>query len=441
MAKPYFDEETERVSPAALAEWQFHRLRETVERAYAESRFYRALYEEGGVTPAEIQSLPDVQNLPFLDAESLRDAYPHGLIAAPRRQLRDVYLASGQGGRNNLVFATKKDHRLWGHLVARTLWMQGLRDGDILLNAQPGGLSGAVDAIHLGVQCLGALAVSVSDEPIDHQIDALFETGASAVATSGSHALALLARAEERGIDMARRSSRLRLVALSQDADTAEAESRIQDGLGIPVLTHYSRSELLPACLASQCSEKAGLHVWGDGFLVECVDPRTGDWTPPGKAGEIVWTALQSDGCAVIRFRSGDVSSLLPPDPCLCGRTHPRLGPILGRLADAVSVSGILLFPHQVEAVLRGFPEFGGAFHLKVERPRALDRFTIQAELVEPDMASDRTLTRRLIADISGAVQAATRVSPLVELLPPGGLAALDAARPAARRRRARAEG
>jgi phenylacetate-CoA ligase len=413
--RPYFDEANETLEAGALRALQFERLQAVVAHAHAHSAAYRDLCAATGVAPGDLRTLDDLRRLPFLEKTMLRDTYPAGLRTCGLDQIIEVHSTSGTTGKPTPIWATRADMDAWARRNARSMWMIGLRPGDLLQNCFGYGLPTSV-GLQYGAQHAGIGVVPAGIGRHELLIDLIVDLGVTALCTTPSYGLFLADKAKERGIDLAR-DSRLRVGLFGAEPWPESGRDRLSSALGVDAFNEYGMGEFLGPGMACECPAKNGMHVWSDHLLVECVDPETLEPVGEGEKGELVWTSLTSDSMAMIRYRSHDISSLTWA-PCPCGRTHPRIGRITGRSDDALSIGGLIVFPSQIEEVLVRFDEFANNFCMVVELVDNLDRLTLQVEVRDLATLTDEgreTLAKRIAA----GAKAAVGVTPRVDLFDP----------------------
>jgi phenylacetate-CoA ligase len=414
----YFEPELETLAPDALRALQLERLKLVVARAYERSGVYRRLCDDTSVSPGDIRSHDDLRRLPILDKATLRDVYPDGLRTCGLGDVIEVHSTSGTTGKPTAVWASGNDMDAWAARNARSMWMVGLRPGDLLQNCFAYGLATSI-GLQYGAQRAGIGVVPAGIGRHELLIDLIVDLGVTAICTTPSYALFLAEKAREREIDLAR-DAQLRVGLFGAEPWPESGRDRLTAALGVDPFNEYGMGEFLGPGMACECGEKSGMHVWSDHLIVECVDPETCEPVGDGETGELVWTSLTSDAMAMIRYRSHDISSLTW-EPCGCGRTHPRIGRITGRSDDALSVGGLVVFPSQIEEVLLRFEETGSNFCLVVENVDNLDRLTLQVEIRELGEMTDEVregLARRILAQTKTTVG----VSPRVELHEPFSL-------------------
>jgi phenylacetate-CoA ligase len=416
--REYFDPWAETLEPDDLQELQLGRLKTVVTHSYSCSPAYRALCEEAGVEPADIESLDDIRRLPFIDKHTLRDNYPDKLRTCGLDTIIEVHSTSGTTGKPTPIWASRRDMDLWFERNARTIWMIGLRPGDLLQNMFGYGLPTSI-GLQYGAQHAGVGVVPAGIGRQELLIDLMVDLGVTAICTTPSYGLYLAEKALERGIDLSR-DTRLRIGLFGAEPWPETGRERLASALGVEVFNEYGMGEFLGPGMAAECPIRQGMHVWSDHIYVECIDPVTLEPVGDGEPGELVWTSLTSDSTAMIRYRSHDISSLTY-EPCACGRSHPRIGRITGRSDDAVSVGGLVVFPSQIEEVLLKFDEFGSNFCMVIENSDNLDRLTVQVEACGLGEMSDE-VQAGLAKSIATGVKTSVGVTPKVELHAPHAL-------------------
>ena len=272
--RTYFDSRAETLDVRALRELQLERLKSRVSTAYERSAAYRDLCRAAGVEPRHITALEDVRKLPFLEKQTAREAYPHGLMTCERNEVLEVHTTSGTTGKPIPIFATRHDMDEWASLNARSLWMVGLRPGDLLQNCFSYGLATGI-GFHYGAQKMGVGVVPAGIGRYELQIDLIVDLGVTAIVTTPSYGLYLADRARERGVDLARDSS-LRVGLFGAEPWPESGRRRLESCLGVEAFNEFGMGEFLGPGMACECPERDGMHVWSDSFLVECIDPRDG---------------------------------------------------------------------------------------------------------------------------------------------------------------------
>lgn len=423
--RTYFNEELETLPRARLKALQLQRLKSLVEQAYTQNAFYRRLYDEARVRPQDIRSLEDIQKLPFLEKKTVRTAYPYGLMLRGHGGAGgalQVHATSGTTGKSVPVFATKKDIEYWSELNARELWMTGLRPGDTLMNCYGYGLATGGFGFHYGAMAMDVMAIPMGSDARQYHrlIEFIVDFDVTAMCMTPSVGLYLGAKAQELGVNFA--DTHLKIGLFGAEPWPWETRKKLEQLFNITAYDEYGLTECLGPGMSCECEVRDGMHTWADAFLVECIDPGTGEWVEEGKEGELVWTWLTADGTAIIRYRSRDLSRLWWEERCLCGRTHPKIAAIKGRTDDAVSIRGLIVFPSQVEAALIRFPETGANFRIIVDKRNGLDTFDLKVEVRDSDLLLDPECCNALTREMAEAVKAITGNTPKIELVTPDSL-------------------
>jgi phenylacetate-CoA ligase len=423
-ARRYYQPDIETMPVEKLKAQQLERLKKIVDYAYRSSAFYRRHFDRAGFKPGDITRLEDIRKIPFLEKKTVREGYPDGLVCAPKSELRELHSTSGTTGKPVLQIATLDDLHFWGDLNARELWMVGLRPGDSILNAYGYGLPTGGFGFHYGAMKVGMLAIPTSSGQADRQIDLLVDLKVTAFCMTPSFALYVGQKAADRGIDM--RKAAVKIGLFGAEPWPWSTRMKIEELFGITAYDEFGMTEFLGPGMTCECEvrdRQYGMHYWADAFLCECINPETGEWMDDGRDGELVWTALNFEGTPFIRYRSRDLSAVTWK-ACACGRTHPRIAAIKGRSDDAVSISGFIVFPSQIEEALLKFPEMGANFRIYVDTDqRGMDHFTLKVELKSADLLKDQRLVADLAERMRGSVQGITGVNPkAVELIGPDQL-------------------
>jgi len=411
-----------------LAALQRDRLRDLVARVYARVPFYREAFDRAGVRPEQVRTLDDLRRLPFTRKADLRDHYPFGLFAVPLEQVVRVHASSGTTGKPTVVGYTRADLGVWAEVCARCLAASGARPGDVFHNAYGYGLFTGGLGMHYGAELMGLVVVPVSGGNTERQVLLLQDFRPRVIACTPSYMLTLAEAAAARGIDP--RSLDLRAAVLGAEPWTEAMRRQIERALPVKAVNIYGLSEVIGPGVSNECVEaQRGSHVFEDHFLVEAVDPRSGEPVAAGEVGELVFTTLTKEALPVIRYRSGDLASL-DPSPCACGRTHLRMSLVVGRTDDMLIIRGINVFPSQVEAVVVQFAELSPHYQLVVARERTLDSLEVRVEAAPEAAASLGVLDRggpapalaALRDRIADRLRGVLGIAAQVTLLAPGSL-------------------
>ncbi|KOV10602.1 phenylacetate--CoA ligase [Streptomyces sp. XY511] len=411
-AQAGFHDEGERLSRDELAALQLTRLRATLHRVYERVPFYRQAFDKAGVHPDDCRSLADLSLFPLTTKADLRDQYPFGMFAVPRSEVRRIHASSGTTGRPTVVGYTDGDLSTWSDVVARSIRAAGGRPGQIVHIAYGYGLFTGGLGAHYGAERLGCTVVPASGGMTDRQVRLIEDFRPEVIMVTPSYMLTLLDEMERQGIDP--RSTSLRTGIFGAEPWTEEMRREIEERLGMDAVDIYGLSEVIGPGVAQECVEtKDGLHIWEDHFYPEVVDPLTGAVLPEGELGELVFTSLTKEAMPVVRYRTRDLTRLLP------GTARPafrRMEKITGRSDDMIILRGVNLYPTQVEEILLRTPGLAPHFQLKLAREGRMDTLTVR---VEARRDADAALREAAAADVVQAVKAGIGVSVRVEVVDP----------------------
>ncbi|PSQ53557.1 phenylacetate--CoA ligase [Halobacteriales archaeon SW_8_65_20] len=363
----------------SLRALQAERLRETVEHAYENVEFYRTALDDAGVSPSDISSVDDVQQLPMTTKEDFRDEYPDGLFAVSDDEIRRIHASSGTTGKPKIVGYTDDDLSSWSEVVARSLAASGVEAGDTVQNAYGYGLFTGGLGLHYGIEELDATVIPIGGGQTQRQIEMLQDLDSDVLSCTPSYALYVAETAEEMGIDPAELA--LSTVIFGAEPCTEPMRAEIEERLDVTGIDIYGLSEVIGPGVSNECHEaQDGLHVWEDHFLPEVVDPATGDPLPEGEEGELVLTSLTKEAVPVLRYRTGDLTTL-NYERCDCGRTMVRMDNVTGRTDDLLIVRGVNLYPSEIESVVLELEEVAPYYRIDLDREDELDRMTLSVEL------------------------------------------------------------
>jgi len=415
-----FNEEFETLPREALEALQLKRLQQVAERVYHTVGFYKKAFDEAGVYPDDIKRLDDIKKLPFTTKQDLRDNYPFGLFSVPMSNIVRLHASSGTTGKATVVGYTRRDIETWSRLMARSFVAAGLTKNDIIHNAYGYGLFTGGLGAHYGAEMLGASVIPMSGGNTKRQLMILQDFGPTAICCTPSYVLYLAEQGEEMGIDM--KSLKLRVGILGAEPWSEGMRDEIEDRLGIKALNIYGLSEVMGPGVSMECVEgRNGLHVFEDHFIVETINPETGETVPNGEEGELVFTALTKEAFPLIRYRTGDMSRLMK-EPCRCGRTLARMARISGRSDDMLIIRGVNVFPSQIENILLGIEGLEPHYELIVDRDGKLDTLEIRVEVSETSFSDEVRTLQKLERRISKDVKDYLGVSAAVKLVEPKSL-------------------
>ena len=379
----YFNPEVECASREQITAWQNERLAAQVKRVYENVPYYREKMDKAGVKPEDIHGIEDLHLLPTMTKDDLRDQYPDGLLAVPRSECVRIHSTSGTTGRRVVVFYTQNDLDLWEECCARALAAAGATKDDVVQVCYGYGLFTGGAGLHGGSHKLGSLTLPMSSGNTDRQLQFMTDLGTTVLGCTPSYAAYLAESIKERGI---RDQIKLKAGIFGAEAWTEEMRRDIEEGLGIKAYDIYGLTEMSGPGVAFECSAQSGMHVNEDHFIVETINPETGELVPHGQKGELVFTSITKEAFPLIRYRTKDIG-VLNDEPCSCGRTHVRMSKPMGRSDDMLIVKGVNVFPSQIETVLMnsGYP---ANYQIVVTREGSSDRIEVQVEMT-PEMFSD----------------------------------------------------
>ncbi len=374
------------VPSALLAELQFSRLKNIVARAYDRVPLFRSRMSDRDLTPDSITSLADLSLLPFTTKTDLRDTYPFGLFASPMEEIVRLHASSGTTGKPIVVAYTQQDVDVWTSVMMRSFAACGLHHGDIIQNAYGYGLFTGGLGAHYGAEGLGATVIPISGGNTDRQIMVMKDFGVTAICCTPSYFLHMIERAAEMDIDI--RDLPLRVGVFGAEPWTPSMRKRIETLSGIRAIDIYGLSEIIGPGVAIECPEQDGLHIFEDHFYPEIIDPETGAVLPDGEEGELVLTTLSKHAMPMIRYRTRDITALLP-GRCPCGRSLRRMRRIGRRSDDMLIIRGVNVFPSQVEAALLDVEGTLPHYQIVLTRMHGLDQMEVLVE-VTPETFSDK---------------------------------------------------
>ena len=369
-----------------LEEVQLRRLKAVVSRAYEKVALFRERLQARGLTPVSIERLEDIAKLPFTVKADLRDTYPFGLFASPMGDVVRLHASSGTTGKPIVVAYTREDVDVWSEVMARTFAACGLHRGDVLQNAFGYGLFTGGLGAHYGAETLGATVIPISGGNTDRQIMVMRDFGVTALCATPSYFLHVIERAGELGVDM--KALPLRVGVFGAEPWSSAMRERIEADAGIKAFDIYGLSEIIGPGVASECSAQDGLHVFEDHFYPEIIDPETGESLPDGSEGELVLTTLSKKAMPMIRYRTRDITSIVP-ERCSCGRTLRRIRRIGRRSDDMFIIRGVNVYPSQIEAALLAVEGTLPHYQIILTREQGLDQITVEVE-VTSEVFSDK---------------------------------------------------
>jgi phenylacetate-CoA ligase len=416
-----WNDEFETLPREALESLQLKRLKNIVERVYSTVPFYRRSFDEKGVRPDQIRSLDDLRRLPFTLKQDMRDSYPYGLFSVPLDQIVRIHASSGTTGKPTVVGYTRRDIDNWAEMMARCFAAAGAHRGDVIHNAYGYGLFTGGLGAHYGAERLGASVIPMSGGNTKKQILIMHDFGSSVITCTPSYSLYLAEAIREEGLDI--NDFKLRIGIFGAEPWSESMRNEIEAKLHIKAIDIYGLSEIMGPGVAIECVEaQHGLHVWEDHFIPEIINPVSGEPLPIGETGELVITTLTKEGIPLIRYRTRDITRIIP-EPCICGRTHLRLARMSGRSDDMLIIRGVNVFPSQIESVLFNIKGVEPHYQLIVDREGTLDTLEVQVEVDEKTFSDEVKMLQTLTARIQKEIKDLLGITCQVKLVEPKTIA------------------
>ena len=409
----YWDREIETLPRKELEKLQLERVNRTLQRVSL-SRFYK------GRIPQGIDTLDHIRDIPLTTKQDLRDGFPDGFLTVSLDRAVRLHSSSGTTGRATVIYHTAGDINEWTEIVARSMYMTGVRSSDVFQNMMGYGLFTGGLGLHYGSERLGALTIPASSGNSKRQIRLMMDFGTTALHITPSYALHLYTIFREEGIDP-KKDMNLRIAFLGAEPYSEETRRKIESLYGMNAFNSYGLSEMNGPGVAFECTEKNGMHLWEDNYLLEVIDPDTGDRVEDGVEGEIVLTTLKREAMPLIRYRTGDIATVFPGE-CACSRTHRRISRIKGRSDDMLIIKGVNLYPMQIEKVLMDIPEVGHNYLIEIENIDFLDTIIVKVEVRQEIFHGDIHELENLKRSVIEALRSEILITPRVELVEPNSL-------------------
>jgi len=418
----FYNEEFETLPREALKALQLKRLQQVLQRVYHTVGHYKKTLDAAQIKPGDITSMADLSKLPFTTRQDLQDNYPFGLFAVPMSSIVRLHASSGTSGRSTVFGYTKRDIETWAELMARCLVAAGLTKNDIIHNAFGYGLFTSGLGLHFGAEKIGASVIPMSGGNSKRQIMILQDFGPTAICCTPSYALHLAEQGQALGLDM--KALKLRVGIFGAEPWSVAIRDEIETIYGITALDMFGLSEVMGPGIAMECREgRGGMHIFEDHFLVETINPQTGESLPEGEEGELVFTTLTKEAFPLIRYRSGDITRLITA-PCRCGRSHIKMERVMKRSDDMLIIRGINIFPAQVEAILTDIEGLEPNYQLIADKISALDSLELRVEVSEKIFSESgsvkelQNIEKRIFKDMKDYLG----ITPRVKLVEPNTL-------------------
>lgn len=393
-----WEKEIECCSHSKIEELQLERLIHMVNKAYDRVPFYKKKLDEAGIKPSDIRSLKDIAKIPFTTKNDMREEYPFGFFAEPMKNIARIHASSGTTGKPVVAGYTKSDLDHWANAIARIATAAGVTDEDIAQVAFGYGLFTGGFGLHYGLEKLGATLVPMSSGNTQKQIMLMQDFGTTTLIATPSYAMYISEVIEE--MQLPKSNFKLKYGLFGAEGMSEEMRKTLERRFDALVTTNYGLTEISGPGVSGECAYQCGQHINEDMFLVEIIDPNTGEVLPYGEKGEVVITTLTKEAMPVLRYRTRDISYLIP-EPCRCGRTSWRLANIQGRTDDMLIIKGVNVFPSQIESVVLGFPQVSPNYQLIVRRKNMLDTLEVVVELVDGSLLEKFSEIEKLEKQIS----------------------------------------
>jgi phenylacetate-CoA ligase len=414
----YLDEKIETMPRGELNALQFERLKKALNAA-SQTRYYSKFFSDNKVDISKIKTVEHIKDLPFTTKNDLRLSYPDGMLAVPQADVVRLHASSGTTGKSTVIYYSQKDVDAWTHQVARAMYSTGVRKEDVFQNMMSYGLFTGGLGMHYGAEKLGCTVIPAATGNSLRQIMLLQDFNTTFIHITPSYALHLVEVIKENGVnphDLA-----LKKAYFGAEPYSKATALKLENLWGIDAYNSYGMSEMNGPGVAMDCVQKSGMHVPEDYYIVEIINPDTGEQLPDGEEGELVLTHLNREAMPIIRYRTKDLTRIIP-EKCECGRTHKRIDRMKGRTDDMMIVGGVNVFPSQIETVLMNIPEVGNNYVIILDRENGLDRMHIQVELYSKLFQGDMKALKNLNKEIVDKLRALIVINPRVEFMEPGSL-------------------
>ena len=373
----FWNEEIETMPRQDLEELQLKKLQATVKRAFDKIPYYNKRYSEAEVYPEDIETLKDIEKLPFITKDDLRESYPYGLFAVYLKDIKELHSSSGTTGKPVVSGYTRKDLDTWAETTARGLTMMGLGEDDIIQNTHGYGMFTGGFGVHYGSHKIGATIIPISTGQTRRQIEIMSDFGTTGLIFTPSYGIHIGEVALEDGIDP--KDLGIKAIGFGAEMWTEEIRQKVEELFGAKAYNIYGLTELMGPGVGVECSAQQGLHIAEDIYYPEIINPDTGKVIGGGKTGELVLTNLEREGMPIIRFRTKDLTTITY-DKCDCVRTHARMSRITGISDDMIKVKGVAIFPSQIEKALLKVGDVEPHYMIIVTRPGTLDEIEVKVE-------------------------------------------------------------
>jgi phenylacetate-CoA ligase len=418
--KMIWNKKYETMDREELEALQLSRLQETVHHLYDHVPFYKDKLDSIGFLPGDVKTLADLRRLPMTYKTDLRDNYPFGMFAVPKKEVVRVHASSGTTGKPTVVGYTARDLDIWSEMTARVLTAGGLTAEDTVQVAFGYGLFTGAFGMHYGLEKIGSMVVPASSGNTEKQIMLMQDFGATGLICTPSYALYMLEVAEKMGLDP-KEDLKLKWGLFGSEGWTDAMRLEIEKRWNVEATDNYGMSELIGPGVSGECLHKDGMHINEDHFIVEVIDPDTGEALPDGEVGELVFTAITKQALPLLRYRTMDLATITK-EPCACGRTLARMSKVRGRTDDMLIIRGVNVFPSQIESIIVSTEGVAPQYQLVVTSQGYMDELEVQVEMVKDAFTDDYRVLEDIECNLANRLQIILGLKARVRLLEPGSL-------------------
>jgi len=408
------------ISRESLEKLQLSRLKETLRRVYSFSPFYKNLFKKEGLMPSKIKSLKDLPLIPFTTRKDLRENFPYGLLSIPLNEVVRLHTSTGTTGKPKAVFFSRNDINRSAELITRSIRMTGAKKGDVFQNMMGYGLFTGGLIFHYGAERLGLLVIPAGAGNTERQIELMCDFKTTVIHITPSYALYLADVMEEKGFSP-KEDFNLRILYLGAEPYSEKTREKIEGIFAADAYNSYGLSEMNGPGVAFECRYKEGMHLWEDNFIMEIINPSTGESLKEGEEGELILTSINKEAMPILRYRTGDLTYIYP-EKCKCGRVHRRISRIKGRVDDMLIIRGVNVFPSEVERILMNLPEVGRNYQILLDREKGLDKMRVRVEIKRDFFNGSLDHLKRVEAKVRTKLKDELMVAPEIELLEPSSL-------------------
>ncbi len=408
----FWEKEIETIKREDLERYQLEQLNKTIDTA-KKSSFYKKYFEK--IKFDRIKNFEDIKKLPFTTKQDLRDNFPYGFLTTSLDYVVRLHSSSGTTGNPTVVFHTKKDLEEWSNLIARCMYMVGVRKSDVFQNMMGYGLFTGGIGFHYGGEKLGVLIIPIGPGNSKRQIWFMKEFKTTVIHILPSYALRLYTFFEELGIDP-KKDLNLKIAFIGAEPHSEQIRKKIEELYNIKAYNSYGLSEMNGPGVAFECPYQQGMHIWEDNYYVEIINPDTGEVLPDGEEGELVLTTLKREAMPIIRYRTRDLTRIIPGE-CQCGRTHRRIDRIKGRSDDMLIINGVNIFPIQIEKTIMKIPEVGNNYIIEIKKENYMDKLYIKIELNEKTFHGTLNEIENIQRKVTEELKTELGISPVVKFV------------------------